>query len=263
LVVSANLLAGVDRVGVVCDDAALLARRAPIVGDSTQAAVPSRLTAPVACRRLRHPLAVRCRLRRRHRRRRWRRLGLATLRLLQSLIQRNRYVAMLHTLRRHDNSRVVDASAGPPGGCRDTPGPASPTLYCIIGTAVRSSMTRATAARDDTERAGEREERHRARSGTTSSGGPHHTLANQLHLSSSTRCVATMVVQYGPRVSSDRVVAISATSVAHPVLLHLLHHVLQQRAQPERAHRACATSPPCRQSSTRVDLGHARKTAGN
>ena len=81
-------------------------------------------------------------------------------------------------------------------------------------------------------------------SGTTSSGGPHHTLANQLHVSSSTRCVAIVAVQYGPRVSPDRVVTISATSIAHPVLLHLLHHVLQQRAQPERAHRACATSPP-------------------
>ena len=83
-----------------------------------------------------------------------------------------------------------------------------------------------------------------SRSGTTSSGGPHHTLANQLHVSSSTRCVAIVAVQYGPRVSPDHVVAISATSVAHPVLLHLRHHVLQQRAQPERAHRACATSPP-------------------
>ena len=26
---------------------------------------------------------------------------------------------------------ALNASAGPPGGCRDTPGPASPTLYCI------------------------------------------------------------------------------------------------------------------------------------
>ena len=58
-------------------------------------------------------------------------------------------------------------------------------------------------------------------SGTTSSGGPHHTLANQLHFSSSTRRVAIVAVQYGPRVSPDHVVAISATSVAHPVLLEL------------------------------------------
>jgi hypothetical protein len=26
---------------------------------------------------------------------------------------------------------ALNASAGPPGGCRDTPGPASPTVYCI------------------------------------------------------------------------------------------------------------------------------------
>ena len=68
-------------------------------------------------------------------------------------------------------------------------------------------------------------------SGTTCSGGPQLHLANQLHLSSSTRCVAIVAVQYGPRVSPDHVVTIIATSVAHPVLLHLRHPMLQQRAQ--------------------------------
>ena len=44
--------------------------------------------------------------------------------------------------------------------------------------------------------------------------------------------------------SPDHSVTISAFRVAYLVLLHLGHHMLQQRAQPERAHRACATSPP-------------------
>ena len=46
--------------------------------------------------------------------------------------------------------------------------------------------------------------------------------------------------QTGLMVSPDHSVTISAFSVAYLVLLHLGHHVLQQRAQPERAHRACA-----------------------
>ena len=79
-----------------------------------------------------------------------------------------------------------------------------------------------------------------ARSGTTCSGGPQLHLANQLHLSSSTRRVAVLVVQYGVMMSPDHSVTISAFRVAYLVLLHLGHHMLQQRAQPERAHRACA-----------------------
>ena len=77
-------------------------------------------------------------------------------------------------------------------------------------------------------------------SGTTCSGGPQLHLANQLHLSSSTRRVAVLVVQYGVMMSPDHSVTISAFRVAYLVLLHLGHHMLQQRAQPERAHRACA-----------------------
>jgi hypothetical protein len=79
-----------------------------------------------------------------------------------------------------------------------------------------------------------------AGSGTTCSGGPQLHLANQLHLSSSTWRVAVLVVQYGVMMSPDHSVTISAFRVAYLVLLHLGHHMLQQRAQPERAHRACA-----------------------
>ena len=80
-----------------------------------------------------------------------------------------------------------------------------------------------------------RDRRRLPMSGTTCSGGPQLHLANQLHLSSSTRRVAVLVVQYGVMMSPDHSVTISAFRVAYLVLLHLGHHMLQQRALPARA----------------------------